>query len=220
MKNIRIKSTLLLIACAAVFIFAAFYDFNIASALYSPTNLFGIIMENICFIPLYIFLFLYPLYFFYKDKNKITKGKILFIANFSALYCVSTNTVIFVLKQIWQRTRFHDMAIANSFELFTPWYQFGNGGSSFPSGHTAAACGILILLLLPHLFTLFKDKSTLLLIASYIYIAFSALSRLILGRHFLSDTVASTIIASLIFFLLYSSSWCKKSLANLKTVTT
>ena len=216
MKTIQIRAFLLTVFSAAVLTVAAFYDFSITQAVYSPSNIFGIVMEHICFLPLYVFVVIYPFVLFSRHKELPVIKKFRFIADFSILYCISTNTVVFILKNIWQRTRYADMAAAGSFELFTPWYQFGNGGSSFPSGHTAAACGILLLLLLPHLFTKFNYKGRMLLIISYFYIAISAYSRLVLGRHFLSDTFVSTIIASFIFWLMYTSSWCKKNIDNLK----
>jgi membrane-associated phospholipid phosphatase len=79
---------------------------------------------------------------------------------------------------------------------------FFSDGSSFPSGHTAAAMGIVILLLLPFLFKAFKDMKWPLFVGCYIYAGLTAVSRLIMGRHFLSDTAAAILIMTVVFIVL------------------
>ncbi|MBS6373138.1 MAG: phosphatase PAP2 family protein [Erysipelotrichaceae bacterium] len=77
---------------------------------------------------------------------------------------------------------------------FTPWYlpQGVNGNKSFPSGHTTAASITLCLFALP-LFTKKRLSSwqTMLAVLSPIMMA---LSRMIMGAHYLSDTVFAILI--------------------------
>ena len=117
------------------------------------------------------------------------------LAKFGVLLCVADNIVINLLKLLWTRARFDDMLAAGGFSLFSPWYQFGSqaGNTSFPSGHTAAACGILTLLLLPLLFERWEKRRGILLASCLLYIAASGFCRLVMGRHFLSDTVAAAV---------------------------
>lgn len=129
-----------------------------------------------------------------------------FLAKFGILFCVFNNIVINLLKLLWTRMRYDDMAKLGDFSAFTPWVRFGAvpGNTSFPSGHTAAACGILVLLLLPRLFAGLRGKELPLLFLCYGYIALSGFARLVIGRHFLSDTVAAATVVTLLFLLLAS----------------
>lgn len=132
-----------------------------------------------------------------------TRRRLALMAEIGILLCAADNVVVNLLKLLWQRPRFDDMTAAGSLDSFLPWYTPGGaGGSSFPSGHTAAACGILCLLLLPMLFRRFRRWGAGLTLGCYAYIAVSGFSRLVIGRHFLSDTVAAAVVVSLLFFVL------------------
>ena len=136
--------------------------------------------------------------------DRPTLRRIEFLAKFGIALCVADNIVINLLKVLWTRARFDDMTAAGNFSLFTPWYRFGaqSGNTSFPSGHTAAACGVLALLLLPLLFERWQKRWGALLAGCVAYIAVSGLCRMVMGRHFLSDTVAAAVIMGLLFLLL------------------
>ncbi len=140
-----------------------------------------------------------------------------FIAKTGILLCAADNIVINLVKVIWARTRFDDMAATGDFSAFSAWYHPGGaGGSSFPSGHTASACGILLLLLLPVVFDALKPKATLLTGISLGFIAFSALCRIWIGRHFLSDTAAAAVIMTAVFLLLTQNPLFVKRLAAMQ----
>ncbi len=140
-----------------------------------------------------------------------------FIAKTGILLCAADNIVINLVKVIWARTRFDDMAATGDFSAFSAWYHPGGaGGSSFPSGHTASACGILLLLLLPAVFDALKPKATLLTGISLGFIAFSAFCRVWIGRHFLSDTAAAAAIMAAVFLLITQSPLFAKRLAAMR----
>lgn len=144
-----------------------------------------------------------------KLAGRCGKGTLLrleFFAKFGIVFCIANNAIINLMKLLWTRMRYDDMAKLGDFSSFTPWVRFGEvaGNTSFPSGHTAAACGILLLLLLPRLFAKLRGKELALIAICYGYIALSGFARMVIGRHYLSDTVAAAIIVTLLFFLLTS----------------
>lgn len=140
------------------------------------------------------------------------------LAKFGVLLCVADNIVINLLKLLWTRARFDDMLAAGDFSFFSPWYQFGSqaGNTSFPSGHTAAACGILTLLLLPLLFERWEKRRGILLASCLLYIAASGFCRLVMGRHFLSDTVAAAVVMGILFLALSCNRRFAAALARAK----
>lgn len=125
------------------------------------------------------------------------------LCSFGFMYMFSYLGVIFVLKKIFGRDRYEDI-IAGGEYVFAEWFRpvFFSDGSSFPSGHTGAAMGILILLLLPFLFESCKKLKLPLFIFCYGYAALTAVSRLIMGRHFISDTAAAILIMTIVFIVL------------------
>ncbi|MEG1931477.1 MAG: phosphatase PAP2 family protein [Pygmaiobacter sp.] len=139
--------------------------------------------------------------------NRAALIKLAFLAKFGIVLCVLDNGIIHWLKHFFSRMRYDDMVRLGDFSAFSPWYQRGAfaGNTSFPSGHVASACGILVVLLLPLLFRRLQGKELPLTLLCYGYIALCALSRMVIGRHFLSDTVAAATIVSILFFAMLSS---------------
>ena len=148
--------------------------------------------------------------------DRPTLRRMEFMAKFGIALCVADNIVINLLKVLWTRARFDDMMAAGDFSLFSPWYQFGTqaGNTSFPSGHTAAACGVLTLLLLPLLFERWRKRGAALVAGCVLYIAASGFFRMMIGRHFLSDTLAAAIIMGLLFLLLTHTGRFARGLAR------
>lgn len=137
------------------------------------------------------------------------RKKLRFLLLWGTAYLFAGLIAVNLLKAVWQRTRFDDMLNAaggnpeNAFALFTGWTQmFGNGGSSFPSGHTAAACSVFIFAAACDLFPEWAKHRTLVWILCWSYVAFMALCRLIIGRHFLSDTLMASAVMLFLFFAL------------------
>lgn len=126
-----------------------------------------------------------------------------FALGWGVLYAAANTALVNVLKLIWQRTRFDDLLQASDFSGFTAWYQIpGNGGSSFPSGHTAAACGIFVLVLLCDVLPAWKRYRSLLWNGCWIYIGAMAICRVTIGRHYLSDTLMAAFVMVLLFIFL------------------
>ncbi len=142
-------------------------------------------------------------------KRSIVR-KIQIICSFAFVYMCGYLSVIFALKKIFGRDRYEDI-IASGEYVFAEWFKpvFFSSGSSFPSGHTASAMGVVILLLLPFIFKAFKNSKLPLFIGCYSYVLLMAFSRLIMGRHFLSDTAASVLVMTLLFIAL--TPWFEKS---------
>ena len=132
------------------------------------------------------------------------------------VYMLIGNIVIHALKPIWNRARFDEMAQQMDFSGFTPWYQpFGAGGTSFPSGHTAAACGLIFLVFICDAFPQYRKYRKFILVLCSVYIAAMAASRIVIGRHFLSDTVAPCLIMAGIFLLMRRSKMYREMLDKL-----
>lgn len=143
------------------------------------------------------------------------REKLFFFSLAGSVFCVAIQAIASGTKLIWQRTRFDDMVYSGSFADFTPWYRpFGNGGSSFPSGHTANAAGIFVLLILCDLFTSLNRRKRFITFICWAYVALMAFSRILIGRHFLSDTLAASALIALVFYLLHHTQLYRKNLTT------
>lgn len=115
------------------------------------------------------------------------------------VYFVSLLIIFNVLKGIWGRMRMR--AMTDPATQFTPWYVINNRGgfdnefASFPSGHAANSAVIMIITLLPALFTNLKNKETLLKTISYVWIVTVAISRIVMGAHFASDVLVGATLS-------------------------
>ncbi len=146
-------------------------------------------------------------------QNSYMRTKLLFFARFGSLYLLCNLTLVNILKLIWQRPRYDEMLATDQLANFTAWYHpFGPGGSSFPSGHTASACGILLLFILCDLFPTWQARKLWVSLFSWAYIGLMAFSRLVMGRHFLTDTVAAMFLMAILFVCLHHSKCYRKSL--------
>ncbi len=139
-----------------------------------------------------------------------------FLFRFGTVYMVCNLLLVNVLKLIWQRPRFDEMLAEDRISDFMAWYQpLGPGGSSFPSGHTASACGILVLLIMCDLFPAWKRRKIVVIIFCWAYIVLMALSRMVMGRHFLSDTIAAMVVMAVLFMLMHQSGYYQRKLLQL-----
>lgn len=137
-------------------------------------------------------------------------------ALFGIGFMIFENIIVNLLKLLWQRTRYDDMLQSGSFDAFTNWLTLpGNGGSSFPSGHTAAAASIILFVFFVLLFPSCKREGEKLLFTGYMYILLVGVGRMMMGRHFLSDTIAAaltvTILTALLWALAPVRKWFKKA---------
>ncbi|MDL2325351.1 phosphatase PAP2 family protein [Ruminococcaceae bacterium OttesenSCG-928-A16] len=149
------------------------------------------------------------------------RPKLQFFGFWGSVYMLANQAVIYPIKTLWQRTRFDDMVAAGSFDAFTPWYRpLGGGGSSFPSGHTANAAGVFVLIILCDLFPAWHKKRRWVYAGIWGYILFMAFARVLIGRHYVSDTLAASAIMAILFFILRRTRWYKQGLAALTTAKT
>lgn len=158
---------------------------------------------NIITLLLGILLFAVVLILQYRaDDTKLKemkKAAVLFI-----VLIIGEMVLVNVVKVIWGRPR---MRMLETMDDFRKWYVIkgpapGNEYKSFPSGHTAngfAAIGFTLF------FSYFKTvNKKLILIFAIVWGTLVALSRVVLGAHFLSDVITGGYITILLFFALNS----------------
>jgi len=112
-------------------------------------------------------------------------------------------TTIGEMKSLWGRFRPYEMTTVagNTMSEFTPWYHLNgiNGHNSFPSGHTMSGWLFLFLVFfVPRGNISAQKKMTIFGIAMGIL---TAMSRVRIGAHWLSDVTVSSIIVGLIIFM-------------------
>lgn len=148
---------------------------------------------------LVVSLLAYIIYTWNKDWKNYKK-----IASVISLLAVINPLIIVqVIKVLWGRVRFRDLAV--DYSNFTPWFIPNGitGNHSFPSGH--AAMGIMFLPLL----ILVKDRknSDPIKILTYLLVIgwalFVAFSRVVVGAHYASDVLFSIGIGTVTTILLY-----------------
>ena len=128
------------------------------------------------------------IYFIYKNKNKnrATASLILFNAVlFSGIF-------VNLLKVIFARYR---PRMLDSGEYGFSWFDFGHSVASFPSGHSATALSAFVV------FALIIPKFRNLFIFVGIIIA---LSRIVVGAHYLSDVIVGGIIGASFALTIYN----------------
>lgn len=147
------------------------------------------------------------------------RARLSFAFGAATAYLAAQTVVINLLKTVWARTRFDDMLAAGSFADFTPWFRpFGNGGSSFPSGHTAAACGVFALIFLCDALPAWNRRRTAVWAGCWAYVVLMAVSRMVIGRHYPSDTLAAMFVMTLLLFAVRSSRPYRRRLEELPDI--
>lgn len=132
------------------------------------------------------------------------------------LSIVAQKFIIEIAKFFWHRPRMR-MIVETPGAYFTPWWTTGSelkdklvaAGvgkewfASFPSGHTANGASAMMLALLPLLKPNWKCKQSLLFFIGAAWGLLVALSRIILGLHFVTDTVVgfTVMLSALLFFV-------------------
>ncbi|MBQ3047741.1 MAG: phosphatase PAP2 family protein [Clostridia bacterium] len=128
-----------------------------------------------------------------------------------------SNTIIQTTKHVFDRTRYRAMHFVGdeNFSYYTPWYKVNNNKfnsisifaddffKSFPSGHTCAAANSATLIALPIFIKKFNNKKwkTIFTASSVAYTLFVALSRIVAGAHFFTDTLIATLITFVCVFV-------------------
>lgn len=177
--------------------------------------------------------------------GRLPKKTLYKLAMFGAALLVAlalSQIIVNVMKVVWSRQRFRNLPIGNGgtdSTGFTPWYHpnFGkNKGvyyypdsagmkesgayTSFPSGHTAGAALMFVIVMLPDLFEKLKKFKPCFYIFAIAYTVAVAVSRIVNRAHYMSDTVFGGYIGALssffaIFIVNKISAWGNKKFARL-----
>lgn len=121
------------------------------------------------------------------------------------LVLISEYAIVSSLKYLWGRERFYALDSANDFSLWFIPQGPSSGGEfrSFPSGHTSAAAMMIIFVFFPLMIDSLRRMFIPISIAVTIYVSAGALSRMLLGKHYLSDTAFSILIVLSLFLYFY-----------------
>ena len=131
------------------------------------------------------------------------RGTVLRVAAVFLLVVFADILVVNLIKIPWGRPRMRLVAVDER-ACFLPWWQPGTDlrdtlvaagvaaeeFKSFPSGHTANASALMLLCLLPRLSSKLEGKQTALFLTGFVWAVLVALSRIIMGAHYLTDTMA------------------------------
>jgi len=107
-----------------------------------------------------------------------------------------------LIKLVWGRPRYR--VFIGDDTQFRYWFDrvgftFDDNWKSFPSGHSAAAATTLVYTFLPQLFDKLKGKERSILVVCSLWIIIVMVSRVVMGDHFMSDTLFGSGITILIF---------------------
>ena len=130
------------------------------------------------------------------DRRTVMRVAIVFV-----LFVFAEMIIVNVIKIPWGRARMRLVAV-DSRAYFMPWWQPGKelkdalvaAGvkaeefKSFPSGHTANASSLMLLCLLPTICSKLESKRTLLFLIGVGWACIVAVSRIVMGAHYLTDT--------------------------------
>lgn len=120
--------------------------------------------------------------------------------------------VVNLIKIPWGRARMRLVA-SDSRAYFMPWWQAGtelrdtlvaagvaaDEFKSFPSGHTANASSLMLLCLLPRLSPKLTDKQNFLFFIALAWTVLVAVSRIVMGAHYLTDTTVGFAVGLAVF---------------------
>ena len=119
---------------------------------------------------------------------------------FVIVTALATLLIVSVMKNLWGRIRFRDMAALGDDTLsgFVPWYlpQGVTGYNSFPSGHTSNA--VLLFSVSYYADAIRPQRARLIRFLVILWIVVVMVSRILCGAHFLSDVVCGALITSTI----------------------
>jgi membrane-associated phospholipid phosphatase len=133
-----------------------------------------------------------------KTKQQMKYLSIVAVAGIAIVF--ASDTIVNNMKDVWGRFRPYEIADKVQGAHYTPWYHLNgvNGHKSFPSGHSQTAWTALFL-------PFFVDRSNvklqrIMVKATAGFGALMAISRVVIGAHFLSDvTVGSSVTILTVF---------------------
>ena len=142
------------------------------------------------------------LFFLMRKIPRKTIRRIQSMCAFSLVYMVGYLGSHGVLKILCGRDRYEDIITGGEY-AFAQWFKpvFFSSGSSFPSGHVGGAMGVMVLLLIPFIFKGCQKLKLPIFIGCYAYVFIVAVSRMIMGKHFISDIAMSILIMTIGFMI-------------------
>lgn len=166
------------------------------------TKLFECVGEAPALIP-FIYLFVVLSLFLFKKIERKEFNKHLLFSCYLIVVVVLSATVVSALKHLFNRVRFVDLA--PNYQNYTPFWEIGNGGNSFPSGHASMSAVSFLTLDINDRHKVFKRK-LLPLAFSVSFTFLTSFSRLIAGAHYLTDLIFGvfiTLVARALLKMLY-----------------
>ena len=152
-------------------------------------------------------------FFMVNQLGRTTLARLAFVCEVGAVYFIVYNLIGGSIKLLWGRWRYFEMLELGNFDKFSPWYipQGINMHTSFPSGHVMSSCGIfLILLYICSKANTKRMQQIYTAIGCSVYVLCMAVSRIVMGRHFASDTIVGMLIAAFVYaIILYSKRYRK-----------
>lgn len=145
------------------------------------------------------------LYFskFIQEKTAVKYAK---WATFAIMVILLSVIIINVMKIAWGRMRYREMLKVGSFDGFTQWWNPQGGGKgefkSFPSGHSASACNILVFASLYDIIPRLKKFRVFAYGLSIVFIATVMVSRIVYNAHFLTDVLVGAFISYVCYAVL------------------
>lgn len=140
------------------------------------------------------------------DRNTVIRVAAVFL-----LVIFADILMVNLIKIPWGRARMRLVAVDDR-AYFMPWWQPGKSlrdilvaagvaaeeFKSFPSGHTANASSLMLLCLLPMLRPRLAAKQTLLFLIGFFWTVLVGVSRIIMGAHYLTDTIVGFAVGLMI----------------------
>lgn len=169
----------------------------------SDGNSHGTIPGNLFFlIPVLTVVIFGLIIFLISRVNKETLKQYKAVAIMGIIYPFAVFALTSLIKTVWGRPRYWYVNAGNA--EFQPWYSINgpvtaNERMSFVSGHTANAFTMLMVSLLPLDKQSSKAKTLLWFAMSWGLL--TALSRLLMGQHYLTDVVFGGLLSVSLFFL-------------------
>ncbi len=193
------KKTIIFLGTVAISTFIFYYVLNLI-LVYLNANFKFTSIEGFTVGLGLVLLSLIGMYLFKTKFHNFSKKNFSF-SKVSVYTFIVAGILVEILKNIWGRVRFRDLA--TGFSNFTAWYlpQGLTGNHSFPSGHA-----YLGFILIP-LFLLFLNKNKIwewvTIIITVLFGLFISFERVLIGAHFASDVTFSAGIVIVTFLILY-----------------
>ena len=166
------------------------------------SNLSKVLLWGICLLSTIIVIWIG-----FKFVDNLNRLSLLKVAAVLIIVAIGNTLIVNIVKIPWSRPRMRLIQLYSELN-YQPWWQVGNylreksillgvhpnEFKSMPSGHTSNSAVAILLPVLSQVISSLKGKEIQLLWIGLIWTILSALSRIIIGAHFVSDTVIGCFI--------------------------